>query len=225
MKRLFISDLHVGDYGSKFRDAIKVIEKEKPQELYLIGDVIDLWKDNLDTIENSYPSFFYFLQRITASTHVIYILGNHDESLDLDKWFFKSIQFEKSLVIEIGKRRARIFHGHEYDDLVIKYYPISRFLTFLHKIFLRAFHIDLRILNFSLSSKRYSKKFRESVDKIRGKAVEENRVYEIVIMGHTHLPEKVRIGQTEYINTGDWLNSFTYILEEDGNLKLKKLNL
>jgi UDP-2,3-diacylglucosamine hydrolase len=45
------------------------------------------------------------------------------------------------------------------------------------------------------------------------------RGYDIVIMGHTHLPDDVTLSvegrPCRYINTGDWVRHFTY-LEFDG---------
>ncbi len=52
----------------------------------------------------------------------------------------------------------------------------------------------------------------------------EDKNFEGVILGHTHTPEEVHSEHGFYINSGDWINHFSYIEAENGDFKLKYFN-
>jgi len=221
MKRMFVSDLHIGDRGSHFKDAIEAIKKENPNELYLIGDILDLWKDKQYKIEDQYPDFFRFLKSLKIP--VTYIVGNHDECLNRNRWYFDHVKFVDNLDIPAGDKIIRVIHGHEYDFMFIEFYPVSRILNYIHKIFLRYLHIDLRYLRFGFSSKQKKNigLFKRIVGLVEERAIKDNRNCSFLVMGHTHLPKKAYIDKVKYINTGDWLTNRSYATEEDGIFKLE----
>ena len=39
-------------------------------------------------------------------------------------------------------------------------------------------------------------------------------------MGHTHLPEIKQLGPGLYINTGDWIDNFSYAVLAEGKFEL-----
>ena len=42
------------------------------------------------------------------------------------------------------------------------------------------------------------------------------------VFGHRHLPLDVKIGDNcRYINTGDWINHFSYAVFDKGNIELQ----
>jgi UDP-2,3-diacylglucosamine pyrophosphatase LpxH len=40
--------------------------------------------------------------------------------------------------------------------------------------------------------------------------------FDIVVMGHSHVPEVRQLGNGAYLNVGDWLTRFTYGVIRDG---------
>ena len=54
------------------------------------------------------------------------------------------------------------------------------------------------------------------------KKIEEG--YRIVIMGHAHNPQKLKIDEGFYLNSGDWIVHDSYVEIIDGNAELKFYN-
>lgn len=74
MRRLILSDLHIGSIFSKENDILSILKNEKYDELILAGDIIDfirIPKFSIITLE-----IFKYL--INLSVPIIYIVGNHD---------------------------------------------------------------------------------------------------------------------------------------------------
>jgi len=82
-RSIWISDTHLGTKGCKAEQLRDFLDNVECDYLYLVGDIIDLWK---------FKSGFYWpalhsdiVQRVIdkakKGTRVIYIPGNHDEQL------------------------------------------------------------------------------------------------------------------------------------------------
>ena len=53
----------------------------------------------------------------------------------------------------------------------------------------------------------------------------ETEHYDYFVFGHRHLPLEIKLQENSmYINTGDWVNYFTYGVFEDKKLSLKEYN-
>jgi len=221
MKRLFLSDLHLGDFNSKADKIIWIVNDEKPDEIYLVGDIVDLWKNRLSNIQQRHQPVFSMLYRISFKTRIVYIIGNHDEKLNRTDNYFRNFFFCESCEITIGDKRARIIHGHQYDDQIMKHYPFSLSLNFIHKIFIKTLKVDFKKFRFSLSSKKKRRNFSRVLDKIKEKVIKDNEEFDILIMGHTHVSEQSKLNKISYFNVGDWIENCTYAVEEEGKVCLK----
>ena len=42
-KTLFISDVHLGSRGSNPKELYKLLNKEQPEQIFIVGDFIDGW--------------------------------------------------------------------------------------------------------------------------------------------------------------------------------------
>lgn len=216
MKRMFISDLHIGYHLSKYKLAIATINMENPDELYIIGDIIDLWRDNYYNIRNNFPDFFEWIRNLSTSKKVYWIIGNHDMMVPKYENTYTNINFSSTIDIELNNDKwVRIRHGHEYDGFIMNFYPLTVFLTWLQEYLYK--HKDK---DFSLSSKKHSWLYRYAVKKVKNMACRLNKDMDILIMGHTHIPEDTIIDGLRYMNTGDWVDSKSYIIEENGKLNL-----
>ena len=52
----------------------------------------------------------------------------------------------------------------------------------------------------------------------------EEKHYDYFLFGHRHLPLEIDLnGKSKYINTGDWINFYTYAEFDGEELRLKKL--
>ena len=76
MKRIIISDTHIGSKFYKSEELLSFLKSEEYDQLILAGDIIDFIKIPVFT-ERCMEVF----NVINCERDVIYIAGNHDESL------------------------------------------------------------------------------------------------------------------------------------------------
>ncbi|MGK3993768.1 DUF308 domain-containing protein [Sorangium sp. So ce1024] len=121
-----ISDLHIGDGGA--RDNFEA-GKKTPElrafldhvgseggELFLLGDVFELWQMNLSLLLVKRRALLDHL----AALRLVYVPGNHDVDLlhFIDTDFLHHPFFARMrppFVRELGGKRFRFCHGHETD--------------------------------------------------------------------------------------------------------------
>lgn len=214
MKRIFISDLHLGKKDSKYKDFLKLLSYDKYDELYLVGDIFDLWVEDFSYIRKTCCDFFVTLEyQMSQGLKVIYIVGNHDSDIDVDgdSLFNK---MDVSIAVKVGD--MRLFHGHQYDYLMKKYFLLIRFCTWFISLFNSSYQV-------SLASKNKKPVFKKLLDDIKQHAVDDNSDAKTIMMGHTHIPEDIMVKGIRYVNLGDWVTHSTYAVETDGKLELRGL--
>lgn len=217
MRRLILSDLHIGSIFSKENDILSILKNEKYDELILAGDIIDfirIPKFSIITLE-----IFKYL--INLSVPIIYIVGNHDiafkEFINFD---INNFKFLKTYEFEDNNKKIRIEHGDEYDNFIIKWEYIMNIICVIANLIERFFNFD--IIKFY---EKYRKKQRNRID--LNNIIEKNSDVDIYIMGHTHKPEIVENNINNkkiiYGNCGDWMQHKSYIILENGTIKLINL--
>lgn len=215
MKRLFVSDLHIGNENSKYKKFLNILSLEAYSEIYLVGDIFDLWEKDFESIKKDHNDFFILLNYIITvyKTKVFYIIGNHDREIDITK---DRIFSRINTAISIDLKNTKVFHGHQFDYLICNYsvwYKLYLWIT--QKTGLR-FNVDI-------SSKKKSKYFNLLLSDIKNQAIKNNPNVKTIIMGHTHSPEHIIIDDFQYINLGDWVEHLSYVVEKDGQFSLKIL--
>lgn len=215
-KRLIISDLHIGSLYSKEKELLKFLKEMEYDELILAGDIIDFIKVPDFTIESS--EIFKFLSSLDKK--IIYVVGNHDISLER----FKNIQignfyFCEQYDFEYSDRKYRVIHGHQYDTGLVKKRYFMTLMSVCHD------WIE-RVLRFNVTS-AFSR-FLISMKKLRNiwDVIKWNKDVDVLIMGHIHEPEVViwvnKYGKIKtYANSGDWVDNMSYIILKEGQLRLK----
>lgn len=218
MKRVFASDIHVGSLESKYVKFLKMINEENPDEIYLIGDVFDLW---ITKFEKILEKNFDFLKFITyCKVPIFYVYGNHDEHVDKHFSYFGSVKFSESIDLESNGKKIRIIHGHTYDKFVENYCFLAKFVAVLRNITFKL-GLDIKRLNFSFAKQQHTKEFPKILKAVKDRAIADSIEYDILIMGHLHVPEHEMINKFEYLNLGDWVTHTTYGVEENGKFALK----
>ena len=183
MKRLIISDLHIGSYFSKEKDIIKLLENTKYDELILAGDIIDFIKIPKFT-ENSLK-IFDIIMNITIP--IIYIIGNHDIAFtNFNNKISNNLHFMKRYEFIDNNKKIRIEHGDDYDSSLIKWEHVMNIICVIANLIERFFNFDLT--NY-WEKYRNSKRNKIDIENI----IKKNSDIYIFIMGHTHLPEIVNI--------------------------------
>lgn len=242
-KIYFVSDVHLG-----IPDAEKSLIREKKlvhwlehvrkdaSEIYLLGDIFDFWFEYKTVIPKGYTRLLGKIAEITDSgIPVHFFTGNHD------LWVFS--YFEKELgVIMHTKPEERIINGKLFfiahgDGLGTK----DTGYKLLKKILINP--LSIKLFSFlhpgfgtglALFFSRKSRMANESKDEIfLGEQKEwhilfckqmiTEKDYDYFIMGHRHLPMEYPIGEkAKYINTGDWVYNFSYVVAESSGVALKK---
>jgi UDP-2,3-diacylglucosamine hydrolase len=231
----FLSDVHlgIGDPEHERQKRERLVHllhsiRGRARRLVIVGDLFDFWFEYRFVIPRGNHAVLAALEDLVASgTHVSILRGNHD--------FAIGGFFSDDLGIEVidadyefseDGRRFSVYHG---DGLAINdggYRLLKKIIrSRLAQFGFRILHPDLGFgmaRLFSSSSRDYtSTKFYGETDgmsidaerRIRGGA-------DIVVMGHRHLPAKIRIGNGWYVNLGDWLTHYSYAVWRDGDIAL-----
>ncbi len=232
----FISDLHLG----RHRDELENLKKElllklfqriqdEDADLIINGDLFDFWFDYRTVIPKRCYWVCYALNKlIEAGTNIQMIPGNHDY------WMFSFFQEEmgisvhhKPLSAVIHNQRIFIAHG---DGLAAKdhlYRVAKRIFRHPLSIWLyRWLHPDFGIW----FADKFSHRGRKTHDAKNPRITAEEYAkaanlylkqgYDIVIFGHTHKPELIHFKEGTYLNVGNWIESFSYGLLDQGEVEL-----
>jgi UDP-2,3-diacylglucosamine pyrophosphatase LpxH len=225
---IFISDVHLGSKGSNPKELYKLLNKEQPEKIFIVGDFIDGWllkkrfhwtKDCTDVIRK-------ILSYSNKGTEVVYITGNHDDFLRS----YSPIEFGNIKIVDEWEWNGYLItHGDLYDGIVQ--------LKWLGIIGSYGYELALSI-DRTLKRLGYKKSFSKMVkDKVKSAVkfitdFERQLAYQAhsrglkgVICGHIHKPEnkKIKIKNTNihYLNCGDWIENNTWIEYSKNKFKLK----
>jgi len=221
-----LSDLHLGTYGSRAKEITQYLRSIAPQMLILNGDIIDIWQFS----KHYFPATHFgvikeIIHMMSNGTRVIYITGNHDETLRRYSGIdLGNFQLTDKLVVEINNKMTWIFHGDVFDNttkggakVLAKLGSTGYGLLILLNRFI---NWGLRLFGYERIS--LSKKIMAGVNKAVAKvndleaiaaelAIEKK--YDYVICGHIHQPCKKTVttekGSVIYLNSGDWIEHLT----------------
>ena len=218
IKRLVISDLHIGSKFYKSEALLKLLENQEFDELVLAGDIIDLIK--VPTFTKSCAAI---INKLSKNKRVKYIIGNHD--IPFEEWDglnVMGISFIRDYYFTSGNRKFHITHGDLYERGLVKFRFGMKLISIFHDVLERWFNIDLTTF--------FHKKIKSSTKSYRIKDLLSRTDANVFIMGHTHSPEAViwvdqDLNIKTYVNTGDWITHSTYVtIDEYGEVRLRKLD-
>lgn len=185
---VIFSDLHMGNGSPRRDDFAKnreifahVLEEcywKRGYSLILNGDVEELQKFRLGTIQKSYSEIYRLFDRFHQAGKLFKTVGNHDSILaSLHRLAFPyPYPLYHSLMLKAREGDMLLFHGHQVA-------PLYTYFNDVIAVLLRYIAYPLGIKNFSLShdnSKRH---------KVERSVYELSREKKLVsIIGHTHRP-------------------------------------
>lgn len=235
-KTIWISDLHIGSSQCQANILLDFLKHNESEKLYLVGDIIDFWalskKTYWPTEHNTVIQ--KILRKARHGTQVIYVPGNHDENIrEYDNYVFGEIVVKNSDVhTAVDGRRFLIVHGDEYDTIA-QYHQwvaklgsvgydallqINRIIRFFRRWLGIKSHFSLAaFIKFKVKNVvQFISDYEQSIVTTLNKEGLDG-----VICGHIHHAEIKMIDQFLYVNTGDFVESCTAIVEHaDGNLEL-----
>lgn len=221
MKRLVISDLHIGTAHYNAKDLLEflALNIEGFDEIILAGDIVDFIK---------VPLFSVFgldiLKSLAKAKRVIWIVGNHDISLkNLVGESITNIEFMDTYEFTENERKIRIEHGHVYDTGgMIRHHLCMNIVSVVQDFLERFFNIDLTTYWTDWNIKK--RKLKRVWDILSWNNEDDT---DVLILGHFHIPECiVWINENQeiktYVNCGDWVSHKTYVTIIDGIVRLEK---
>jgi len=218
VKRIIISDLHIGSAHCKEEELLQFLNGLDCDEIILAGDIVDFVK---------IPIFselsLQILHRITSFPSVVYIIGNHDFSFDAFAGHtLNHVRFMEKYEFEAGNRKFRVEHGDRYESGFWAKFAegiLLKFVSICQDWLERRFDVDLATW---WTNKALAKRKLVRIWDI----IDFNKDVDVSIMGHSHRPETVIwVDQNEniktYVNTGDWVDHLTYAVLDNGIIRLK----
>lgn len=235
-RTIVISDVHLGSKWSSAKEATRFIQSVSCERLILNGDIIDGWaimRGAKEKWKRKHTDFVKAVLDISLHTEVIYVMGNHDDFLErIAPIQFAKISVVKDYILKSGGKSYFVLHGDIFDNVTTS----AKWLSKLGDIGYSTLLLFNRFYNFvrtkrglpyvSFASK-IKQRVKSSVSQLSN--FEQNladlarcKKCQGVICGHIHRPEIKMIDGVEYLNSGDWIESLSALVEDfDGNWSLK----
>jgi len=229
-----LSDIHLGTSFSKTIEVAEFLKSINCGRLILNGDIIDGWhlkKRAYKTWKRKHTLFFRVIIKMieNCGTEVIYIRGNHDDFLDnLMPINLFNLKIVKDFIHESNGKRYFVTHGDMFDHITTNMKWLSKlgdagYTLLLH---INKWYNHYRVMRgkpyYSLaqeikqkvkSAVSYISDFEESLVRLA-----KTKHCDGVICGHIHHPENKYYGNIHYLNSGDWIDSLSVLVEdEQGN--------
>jgi UDP-2,3-diacylglucosamine pyrophosphatase LpxH len=234
-RTLFISDVHLGSKPAKAEFLIDFLRHHEAETIFLVGDIVDGWRlrrswhwpqTHNDVVQK-------LLRQARKGTKIIYIAGNHDEFLRMFQGtHFGGIEVADRAIHEAADgKRYLVIHGDQFDAIVHnarwlaylgdKAYDlaivVNRVVSRLRRMF------GMPYWSFSSWAKIKVKKAVNFIGAFQDVLAEEARRSDVdgVICGHIHHATIEDFGDVRYVNTGDWVESCTAVVEHfDGTMEI-----
>jgi UDP-2,3-diacylglucosamine pyrophosphatase LpxH len=235
-RTIILSDLHLGTKDAQARELLEVLRGVRCQKMILNGDIIDLWSLQ----RNNYwgPAHTAVVRRLLKmaekdGTQMIYLRGNHDDfirrliPISLDRIELAEEHIHESAD---GKKYLCI-HGDVFDTVTAKmrWLAILGDMSYQMLLNINRFYNRWRAWRgkeyFSLSQ-AIKGKVKQAVSFISRfeehiQTLAQRRGCDGVMCGHIHKAEDRMMGKVRYLNSGDWVESLTAIVEElDGTIRV-----
>ena len=234
-RTVVLSDVHLGAPDCQIEKVNHFLKHVECETLLLNGDIIDGWSlGRRGGWERRHTRFVRLvLKKIDKrKTKVIYLRGNHDDILDrFLPLRFGGLKVVDRYIHESPKGRYLVIHGDAFDAVTQN----SKLIAILGDIGYQSLLRINRVYNryrawrgkpyFSLSKaiKAHTKTVVNYISRFEGQveAMTKKHGCNGFICGHIHTPENKRIGSVHYLNSGDWIESNTALVEhEDGTFEI-----
>lgn len=235
LRSVWISDVHLGTRDARASYLYEFLSAIDSDFLYLVGDIIDLWK--LDS-GGCWPELNTDLIRLVVAkarggTRVIYLSGNHDAPLRrYHGTCFYGIELHAEVVHATADgRQLLVIHGDQFDSAVrvsawklhlgnVLYDGLMMADRWVHQLRQRigAEHWSLTgwLKQHSTEAGRYIAAFERAAA-----AAAANRGLDGVVCGHIHCARIADYAGIRYANCGDWVEHCTALAETPaGELQL-----
>lgn len=233
-----LSDIHLGTAHSKTEEVSSFLKSINCDKLILNGDIIDGWqlqKGGLNKWKAKHTQFFKVIMKMMENfgTEVIYVRGNHDDFLDnLAPLTLYNIKIVKDYTHESHGKRYYVTHGDVFDSVTTQMKWLAKlgdvgysFLLWLNKIYnARRVKKGKPYYSLSQSVKQKVKSAVSYISDFEKELVELARIKRCngIICGHIHHPENRFYEEIHYLNSGDWVETLSALVEDEkGNWSVR----
>jgi Uncharacterized protein conserved in bacteria len=236
VRTIIISDVHLGTRDCKAAEVNHFLKHTRCEKLILNGDIIDGWRlKQAPYWPKNHTRFVRIVLKKLEKrgTRVVYLRGNHDDILAR----FIPVRLENLEIVEdhvhetADGKRYFVLHGDVFDTITKNFV----FLAYLGDRGYRALMRLNRLYNLwrAWRGKEYysiSKAIKARVKRaVNHVSNFERHIAELaksrgcagVMCGHIHTAADRMMGDVHYLNSGDWVESLTAIVEHfDGRFEL-----
>jgi UDP-2,3-diacylglucosamine pyrophosphatase LpxH len=234
-KSIVLSDIHLGISNSRVREVVFFLRNHSCDTLFLNGDIIDGWQlRKSGKWKKKHTSFFKLIMKWLSKTDckVIYLRGNHDDFLDeVQPLEFGNFSLKKYHIHESFGKRYFVVHGDIFDNVTTKLKWVAKlgdvgytFLLWVNKHY-NTYRRRRGLPYYSLSQ-MIKQKVKQAVSFMSDYEKELCEVARAekcdgVICGHIHRPDNKFIDNIHYLNSGDWVETMSALVETtEGEWKL-----
>jgi UDP-2,3-diacylglucosamine pyrophosphatase LpxH len=234
-RSMFISDVHLGTRDARSDCLLHMLRHTEAEFIYLLGDIVDLWsmKKGWHWPQTNNQIMRCLMRKVQDGTRVVYIPGNHDERLrDYLGSNINDIQIcQDTIHTTVNNKTLLLIHGDEFDSVVMTNKYLVYFGDWLYNniVVVNRYYNSVRrklgfpYWSFSNFLKTHTRKAMQYIQSFESAVVHEarNRGVDGVVCGHIHHPAIKAINGVTYLNTGDWVENCTVIVENcSGELQL-----
>ncbi len=235
VRTVIISDVHLGTPDSKVREVNHFLRHVRCEKLILNGDIIDGWQLRRGgSWTKAHTRFVRIVLKMLEKrdTKVFYLRGNHDDVLAS----FLPLEFENLTVVEEHIHegpagRYLVLHGDIFDTVTRNFVFLAHLGDWGYSALLTLNRVynawrKWRGKEYWSLSKAIKARVKEAVNHI---SKFEDHIADLarqrgcvgVMCGHIHTAADKMIGDVHYLNSGDWVESLTAIVEHlDGRFEL-----
>jgi UDP-2,3-diacylglucosamine pyrophosphatase LpxH len=234
---IVISDLHLGTEYSKTTQLTDFLKTVNCGTLILNGDIIDGWnlqKSGKGKWKKEHSDFFKVIMKMmeNQNTRIIYVRGNHDDFIDyLAPLSFANISIVKDYLYESKGKRYLVTHGDVFDSVTSNMVWLAKLGDVGYSILLRInraynYYRAKQGKSYYSLSQKIKQKVKSAVSYISSFEKElvelaKARRVDGIICGHIHQPADKQINGIHYLNSGDWVETMSALLEHaDGTWEI-----
>lgn len=235
VRTVILSDVHLGTADCKAREVNHFLRHVRCTKLILNGDIIDGWQLRRGGQWTKAHTRFVriVLKKLEKrDTEVIYLRGNHDDVLSsFLPLEFEGLRIVEEYVHEAARGRYLVLHGDVFDSVTKNFVFLAHLGDWGYRALLRlnrAYNAwrAWRGQDYWSLSKAIKARVKEAVSHVSNFEGHIARLAQArgctgVMCGHIHTAADKNLGGIHYLNSGDWVESLTAIVEHlDGRFEL-----
>jgi len=227
MRTVLISDAHIDDLDDPVQDRlVAFLDVLEADRLVLLGDTFHRWWALPGVFPAYVPTVDALRRLVRRGVTVDMLLGNHDFAFRPELALRLGIKVHDRLAFSVDGLRVLACHG---DQAI----GSRRYHGYHHVLRGRPFDLALRVMG---PTRSWALLGRMAGSTQKGGSCPESLLnkqrafarrqlvqgYDLVVMGHCHVPEHNRWPEGEYVNAGSFRDPGSWVEIQDGCVTLRE---